>query len=301
MEGVTRERSAKERSTGRDARLQAMSQEERAEALGMTTEQLTGRSLFIEFDPEAEERFTYPFAEDVDFNKRTELDVGELTTTEANQRIRALMREGFGTIVIQNPRGKHSLGVGILNRLNLIFEGSLGYFGVGLIDGPNVRVSGRVGWSCAENMMAGTVVIEKNAGSTFGAAMRGGDLVCRGSVGSRTGIDMKGGTILVGGDTGALSGFMMQRGRMVVCGNAGKNLGDSMYDGTIYVGGEIRSLGVDAVEAEMTGLDRAWLTRKLERYGLLPDKGVDHFRKIVAGKMLWNYDNLEPTEKKLIL
>lgn len=149
--------------------------------------------------------------------------------------------------------------------------------------------------------MSGTVVIEKNAGSTFGAAIRGGDLVCKGSVGSRTGIDMKGGTIIVGGDTGALSGFMMQRGRMVVCGNAGKNLGDSMYDGTIYIGGEIRSLGVDAVEAELTELDQAWLTRKLRQYGLLPDKGVGHFTKIVAGKQLWNYDNLEPNEKKLIL
>ena len=150
-------------------------------------------------------------------------------------------------------------------------------------------------------MMSGTVMIEKNAGSTFGAAIRGGDLVCRGSVGSRTGIDMKGGTILVGGDTGALSGFMMQRGRMVVCGNAGKNLGDSMYDGTIYVGGEIKSCGVDAVEAELTAMDKAWLTRKLTQYGLMPDKGVDHFTKIVAGKQLWNYDNLEPSEKKLIL
>ena len=165
-----------------------------------------------------------------------------MTTTEVNERIRELMAEGYGTIVVQNPRAKHSLGVGILNRLNLIFEGQRSATSaVGLIDGPNVRISGRVGWSCGENMMAGTVVIEKNAGSTFGAAIRGGDLVCKGDVGSRTGIDMKGGTIIVGGDTGAFSGFMMQRGRMVVCGNAGKNLGDSMYDGTIYVGGEIES------------------------------------------------------------
>ena len=43
---------------------------------------------------------------------------------------------------------------------------------------------------------------------------------------------------------------MMQRGRMVVCGDAGKNLGDSMYDGTIYVGGKIAGLGVDAVEGD---------------------------------------------------
>ena len=93
----------------------------------------------------------------------------------------------------------------------------------------------------------------------------------------------------------------MQRGRMVVCGNAGKNLGDSMYDGTIYVGGEIKSLGVDAVPSQLTDLDKDWLTRKLTQYGMLPKKGVNHFKKIVAGKMLWNYDNLEPSEKKLIL
>ncbi|MGB1388142.1 MAG: GXGXG motif-containing protein [Paracoccaceae bacterium] len=284
-----------------DAELKGMTQEDRVKALGMTTDQLTGRSMYIEFDPDATERFAYPWAPDVDFNKRTELDCDGMTATEVNANIRSLMEDGFGTIVIKNPRGMHSLGVGILNKLNLIIEGSTGYFAVGLIDGPNVRINGRVGWSCGENMMSGTVMIEKNAGSTFGAAIRGGDLVCRGSVGSRTGIDQKGGTIIVGGDTGALSGFMMQRGRMVVCGNAGKNLGDSMYDGTIFVGGEIKSLGVDAVEAELTELDQAWLTRKLTQFGLMPEQGVAHFTKIVAGKQLWNYDNLEPNEKKLIL
>ena len=284
-----------------DADLNTMTQDERVDALGMTTEQLSGRSLLIEFNPDEEERFLYPWAPEVDFNKRTEIDTDEMTSTEVNARIRELMAEGYGTIVIKNPRGKHSIGVGILSKLNLIFEGSLGYFGLGLIDGPNVRISGRVGWSCGENMMSGTILIEKNAGSTFGAALRGGDLVCRGSVGSRTGIDMKGGTIIVGGDTGALSGFMMQRGRIVVCGNSGKDLGDSIYDGTIYIGGEIRSLGVDAVEAELTDTDKSWLTRKLNQYELLPGNGVDHFTKVVAGKQLCNYDNLEPTEKKIIL
>ena len=284
-----------------DEALNKMTQEERVKALGMETEQLSGRSLFIEFNPSEEDRFTYPWAPDVDFNKRTEVDADQMTSTMLNKKMRELMKEGYGSIVVKNPRGKHSLGVGILNRLNLIFEGSLGYFAAGLIDGPNVRIKGRVGWSCAENMMSGTVVIEKNAGSTFGAALRGGDLVCGGSVGSRTGIDMKGGTIIVGGDAGALTGFMMQRGRVIICGNAGKNLGDSMYDGTIYVGGEIRSLGVDAVPGELTELERTWLSRKLKQFQLLPQRGVDHFTKIVSGKQLWNYDNLEPTEKKLIL
>jgi glutamate synthase domain-containing protein 3 len=286
------------------ARGELSAQELRSHEMGMHTEQLGGRSKLAFFDIDLNEPhhgFSLPNAFDVDFNKRAEIDAAELPANAVNLHIRQLMQDGYGTIVIKNPGAKHSMAVGILNRLNLIIEGSLGYFGLGLIDGPNVRISGRVGWSCAENMMSGTILIEKNAGSQFGAAIRGGDLVCKGDVGSRTGIDMKGGSIIVGGNTGAFTGFMMQRGRMVICGNAGKNLGDSMYDGTIYIGGEPQSLGVDAVWAEMTEFDRQWLERKLRMYDLVPKGGIEIFRKIVAGKQLWNYDNLEPTEKKLVL
>ena len=281
--------------------MEELKREHESHRMGMHTEQLTGRTQQAFFSPGEDRNFTYRTGFDVDFNKRTEIDADKMDATAVNLELRRLMSEGYGTIVVKNPGAKHALGVGILNRLQLYFEGSLGYFGIGLIDGPNVRISGRVGWSCAENMMSGTVVIEKNAGSTFGAAIRGGDLVCKGDVGSRTGIDMKGGTIIVGGRTGVLSGFMMQRGRMVILGDAGNNLGDSMYDGTIYVGGKIASLGVDAVTGEMTDLDVHWLKRKLALYGLEAPNGVENMTKVVAGKQLWNYDNLEPTEKKLVL
>jgi glutamate synthase domain-containing protein 3 len=279
-----------------------MAELKKANVQGMHGEQLLGRTQQRFFDVARDaDAYVYPWAYEVDFNKRAEFDAKDMDTRAINLQIRKLMSEGNGTIVVHNPGAKHSLGVGILNRLKLYFEGSLGYFGCGLIDGPNVHIKGRVGWSCAENMLAGTVVIEKNAGSCFGAAIRGGDLVCKGDVGARTGIDQKGGTIIVGGRTGAFSGFMMQRGRMIVLGDAGANLGDSMYDGTIYVGGKIASLGVDAVEAEMTDLDVAWLTRKLKAYEIDPPKDPKKMTKIVAGKQLWNYDNLEPTEKKLVL
>jgi glutamate synthase domain-containing protein 3 len=273
----------------------------KATSLGMHTEQLAGRTQQRFFRSEEQERFTYPQAFEVDFRKRAEFDAAGMTASEINLKLRELMRQGCGSIVMKNPGAKHALAVGILNRLNLTIEGSLGYFGCGLIDGPNIHIRGRVGWSCAENMMAGTVVIDKNAGSTFGAAMRGGDLVCKGDVGARVGIDMKGGTIIIGGRAGAFCGFMMQRGRMVILGDAGKNLGDSMYDGTIYVGGKIAGLGVDAVAAEMTELEAQWLERKLKMYGLAAPRGVKKMQKIAAGRQLWNYDNLEPTEKKLIL
>ncbi len=266
--------------------------------MGLHQEVLTGRTQQIFFNPEESENFYYNDAYNVDFNKRTSIDVEKMDCVAVNSKIKELMKEGYGTIVLKNPGAKHSLGVGILNKLNLIIEGSLGYFGVGSIDGPVVRISGRVGWSCSENMMAGKVVIEKNAGSCFGAAIRGGDLICKGSVGARSGIDMKGGTIIIGGDAGAFTGFMMQRGRIVILGDVGPNLGDSLYDGTIFVGGKIKSLGADAVESEMTDLDIDWLKRKLKVAEI--DKKVDFKKmtKIVSGKKLWNYDNLEPTERK---
>ena len=270
----------------------------KSQSMGLHKEVLAGRTQQVFFNPEEAENFFYYGAYDVDFNKRTEIDAMDLTAKQLNDKLHSLMKEGYGSVVIKNPQGKHSLGVGILNKLNLIFEGSLGYFGIGSIDGPVVRITGRVGWSCAENMMAGKVVIEKNAGSCFGAAIRGGDLVCKGSVGARTGIDMKGGTIIVGGEAGAFTGFMMQRGRIIILGDAGINLGDSMYDGTIFVGGKIKSLGSDAIKSTISSQDVGWLKRKLKVAEIGTDFDFSKMTKIVAGKKLWNYDQLEPTEKK---
>ncbi len=279
----------------------SVNKDHKSHEMGLHDEQLAGRTQQMYFSASEEENFIHAYAYDVDFDKAAEFDCTDMENTEANIKIRDLLKEGYGTITIKNPMGKHALGVGILNRLNLNFEGSLGYFACGLIDGPNVRINGRVGWSCAENMMAGTLVIEKNAGSLFGAAIRGGDLVCKGRAGARVGIDQKGGTIIVGGSVGAFTGFMMQRGRMIILGDASENLGDSMYDGTIYIAGKPKSLGVDAVEADLTELDIEYLKGKLDLYGMEAPNGVENITKIESGKQLWNYDNLEPTEKKLVL
>ena len=230
---------------------------------------------------------------------RATFDANDLTTRQINLELRSLIYEqGILDVTVQNPGAKHSIGVGILQRCRIRYEGSLGYFGLGLIDGPEITVTGRVGWSVCENMMSGVVVIEKNAGSLTGAAIRGGDLVVHGSVGARTGIDQKGGTIIVGGDAGTMTAFMMQRGRQIILGNVGPGLGDSMYDGEIYVAGTVASLGIDCVEGEWTDADTELIERKFRIYGL---GTPPTFQKFVCGKMLYNYDNLEPSEKKLII
>jgi methylamine---glutamate N-methyltransferase subunit B len=231
--------------------------------------------------------------------ERAVFDATELTTRQINLELRWLLYDqGVTDVTVRNPRARHSIGVGILTRCRIRFEGSLGYFGCGLIDGPEVLITGRVGWSACENMMSGVVVIEGNAGSLTGAALRGGDLVVKGQVGARSGIDQKGGTIIVLGRAGSMTGFMMQRGRQILCGDVGPGLGDSMYDGTIYVAGKVKSLGIDCVPGEWTEADSEFTNRKFSIYDL---GAPPEFQKFVCGKKLYNYDNLEPSERKLVL
>jgi glutamate synthase domain-containing protein 3 len=231
--------------------------------------------------------------------QKASFDAKDLTTRQINLELRWLLYEqGITDVTVRNPGSKHSLGVGILTRCKITFEGSLGYFGCGLIDGPEVHITGRVGWSACENMMSGVVLIEGNAGSLTGAALRGGDLVVKGRVGARSGIDQKGGTIITLGSAGSMTGFMMQRGRQVICGDAGPGLGDSMYDGIIYVAGKVKALGIDCVPGEWTDADTEFVNRKFSIYGL---GTPPEFQKFVCGKKLYNYDNLEPSERKLVL
>ena len=94
--------------------------------------------------------------------ERAELDARDLTTRKINAELRWLIYEqGVRDVTVLNPSARHSLGVAILARCRIRFEGSLGYFGCGLIDGPEIEITGRVGWSVAENMMSGVVVVDE--------------------------------------------------------------------------------------------------------------------------------------------
>ena len=246
----------------------------------------------VEPDPEP------PMTAEVDGDSAV-IDATDLTTRKINLELKRIVYdEGVNTVTIVNPGYKNSLCVGILKRCNITFEGSPGWYACGLIDGPEVQINGRVGWSLAENMMSGSVVVEGPAGSLTGAALRGGDLVIKGNVGARTGIDQKGGTIIALGSAGINTGFMMQRGRQIICGDVNDGLGDSMYDGVIYVGGNVASLGVDCVPGEMNDDDVEFINRKFRIYdlGTPPD-----LKKFECGKVLHNYDALEPSERKLVL
>lgn len=219
-------------------------------------------------------------------------------TRHINSGIRAAIADGWREMRVLNPGSKHSLAPAIFDPVRITIEGSVGYFGATMGDGARFHITGRAGWSLGEGMMSGEIVVEKNSGSSAGASIRGGTVVVKGSVGGRTGIQQKGGTIVVGGDSGLLTGFMMQRGRMIICGNVGRAAGDSMYEGEIFVGGEIASLGVDTLLVQPTELELTEIKAELRRYGLPTDR---EWKKIAAGKALYNYDSLEPNERKMMM
>jgi glutamate synthase domain-containing protein 3 len=218
------------------------------------------------------------------------LSCQDLTTREINRRLRAAIASGHKSLHVLEPQARHNLGVALLEPVSVVFDGSVGYYCAGMMDGATVEVRGSAGWGAAESMLSGTLVIEGHAGSGVAASIRGGTVVVRGDAAVRAGVSMKGGALLIAGDCGPMAGFMMQKGRLVICGNAGEAVADSMYEGEVFVGGEIAALGNDAVVEEPTSEDRAWLEGLLREWHV---QAPARFRKVVAGRKLWNFDRKE--------
>jgi glutamate synthase domain-containing protein 3 len=219
------------------------------------------------------------------------IDCDGLSTREVNRAIHSAIAGGTNHIRLIHPGARHNLGVALPAGVELIIEGCVGYYVGGLNDGATVVVRGGAGWGAAESMRDGTVVIEGDAGNAVAASIRSGTVVVRGDASTRAGIAMKGGLLVVGGGVGPLAGFMMQKGVIIVCGDASDGIADSMYAGTVFLGGRHGELGADAVVAEMEPSDRELIAAALDRWQI-PGRPED-FRKLVAGKRLWNFDRSE--------
>jgi len=216
------------------------------------------------------------------------IDCADLPTRAINQAVRDAVSAGRARIRLVRPAARHNLGVALPEGVELTIDGSAGYYAAGLNDGATVIVRGGAGWGAAESMRDGTVVIEGDAGNAVAASIRAGTVVVRGDASTRAGIAMKGGLLVVGGRVGPMAGFMMQKGAMIVCGDAGDGVADSMYAGTVFLGGRHGELGADAVFEEITPADRELIASALERWEIAARP--EGFRKLVAGKRLWNFE-----------
>ena len=222
-----------------------------------------------------------------------EIVCGARTTREINAEIRRAIAAGEREIVVKDPGARHNLGVAVLEPVRIRCAGSVGYYCAGLIDGPRVEIDQSAGWGLAESLMNGEVVVRGSAGNGAAAAIRGGTVVIHGDAAARLGVSMKGGTVLVAGSCGYMAGFMGQKGRLVVCGDAGDAFADSLYETVCFVGGAIQGLGTDAVVEEPSNEDADWLDSILAKYLPAAARRGRDFKKVVAGRKLWNFDKRE--------
>jgi glutamate synthase domain-containing protein 3 len=219
----------------------------------------------------------------VNFDLRTQ------SVRELNQYLHGDLKD-VATVRVENPDGAHSIAVAVDAPVRIEITGHAGYYAAAMNQQATVVIEGNAGPGVAENMMSGRVEVTGFASGGAGASAHGGLLVIRGDAGLRCGISLKGGDIVVGGDVGSFSAFMAQAGRIVICGNAGEGLGDSIYEAILYVRGDIRSLGADAVLQPMTAEDIAAVNSLLAAAGI--DASVREFKRVGSARKLyhWNAD-----------
>ncbi len=226
-----------------------------------------------------------------------EIDAADRASREINADIKRLIAEGCSDITVLHPGARHNLGVALLEPVRLRIAGSAGYYCGGLNGAASIEVDGSAGWGVAESMLTGTVRVRGNAGSGAAAALRGGTVVIHGDAAARLGVSMKGGTVIVAGSCGYMAGFMAQKGTLIVCGDTGDAFADSIYATVCYVGGNVVSLGTDAVlatmDAEESNSLTSILTAELPSEILARIPPARDFQKIVSGRKLWNFDKRE--------
>ena len=220
------------------------------------------------------------------------IDCGDLPVRAINQAIRAAIAAGATEIRLLHPAARHNLGVALPAGFALTIEGSVGYYVAGLNDGATVIVHGGAGWGAGESMRDGTVVIDGNAGNAVAASIRAGTVVVRGDASTRAGIAMKGGMLIVAGNVGPMAGFMMQKGlldRLRRCRRRRRRQ-------------HVRRDGLPRRQARRAGGRRRLRGRHRRRSraaraplssaGRSPRRPAG-FRKLVAGKRLWNFQQSE--------
>jgi methylamine---glutamate N-methyltransferase subunit B len=219
-----------------------------------------------------------------------EIDLARSSVRDLNSALHRLSKDTNETHWrVLNPRGQHSVAVGVEQSVVIDIDGHVGYYCAGMNKLANVTINGNVGTGVAENMMSGQVRVKGDASQSAGATGQGGLLVIEGNASARCGISMKGIDIVVKGDVGHLSAFMAQAGNLVVLGDAGEALGDSIYEARLYVRGKVQSLGADCIEKPLRDEHKADLHRLLSAAGFADSVDVGDFRRYGSARKLYHF------------
>ncbi len=216
------------------------------------------------------------------------IEAGKRHIREVNQDIQAALVKGEA-VTVTETLSRHNLGVGLPEKGEITFEGSVGYYCGGLNTGTKVNIQRNAGWAVGEGMSDGHITVGGYAGMSCGAAMMGGTIHVKGDAGPRCGVAMKGGNIVVEGKIGYQSGFMAHRGKIIALGGAGESCADALWEGEVWVAGPVNSYGVDVKVIEPTAEEVAEVDAILDPLGLVDSSR--EWRKMISGQRLWYFES----------
>ncbi|MDI6643426.1 MAG: GXGXG domain-containing protein [Methanobacteriaceae archaeon] len=213
--------------------------------------------------------------------REIEIDANNKEPRYINKKIKEAATQ-YDRIIIKNPNAMHYLVAGLTEPVEVVIDGSAGYFVGTMIHEAKIHIKGNAGWFPADNMTAGEVIIDGSAGDGVGQGIYGGTVTVKRDVGSRTGEIMKNGTIIIGGNSGFMTGLFMMGGRIIVLGDLAEDAGESIIRGAIYVLGNIKSLGKNAKVVGIDPEDEKELKELLPKYGFqINQQEYNKFRKII--------------------
>ena len=217
-----------------------------------------------------------------------EIDLAKSSVRELNSALHGLAKDTNETQWrVRNPRGQHSVAVGLEAPVVVEIDGHVGYYCAGMNKDATVVVNGNAGQGVAENMMSGFVHVKGDASQSAGATGCGGMLVIDGNASARCGISNRGIDIVVKGSVGHMSAFMAQAGTLVALQGAGEALGDSIYEARLYVRGPVKSLGADCIEKPMRDEHKTQLKALLDKAGANVD--IAEFKRYGSARKLYHF------------
>lgn len=213
----------------------------------------------------------------------------EKAARDINRDIKRRLKQGKPVKVL-DLKGLDCIAAGINIEAKVFVEGYAGdFFGAfncgGVITlswpkGTGTKASNHIaGNFVGNNMLTGGIVIHGDVGDFCGHNMHSGVIIIEGNCNALVGARMKGGVIIVKGDCGDMAGAYMLGGDTIILGNSGKNLGEDIRGGAVYIKGDYKSLGFNAVETDLNEMDMEKLETYFTHYNIQVD--VSEFKKIV--------------------
>ncbi len=104
-----------------------------------------------------------------------ELDLHKVGVRGINSQLHSLPKNtNEKHWVIHNPKGQHSIAVGLDAPLQIDIRGHVGFYCGGMNKDAELTIHGHAGVGTAENMMSGVVWVKGNSSESAGATGNGG-------------------------------------------------------------------------------------------------------------------------------